>query len=135
MEALLLDIEGTTTPIDFVYNVLFPYARKHVTKFVRQRHAAQHVRADIARLREDHAEDLRRNLDPPRWRDDPADSRVESVVAYVHWLMDRDRKSTALKSLQGKIWEAGYRSGELRSDVFADVPAAFERWRDRKSVV
>jgi len=46
----------------------------------------------------------------------------------VHWLMDRDRKSTGLKSLQGKIWEEGYRSGELKSQVFPDVPLALERW-------
>jgi len=43
--------------------------------------------------------------------------------------MDRDRKSTGLKSLQGRIWEEGYRSGALRGEVFADVPRAFERWR------
>ncbi len=43
--------------------------------------------------------------------------------------MDRDRKSTGLKSLQGKIWEEGYRSGELRSEVYPDVAPALERWR------
>jgi enolase-phosphatase E1 len=50
-------------------------------------------------------------------------------VAYLHWLMDRDRKSTGLKSLQGKIWEDGYRAGELKSEVYPDVPPALERWR------
>jgi enolase-phosphatase E1 len=48
---------------------------------------------------------------------------------YVHWLMDRDRKSTGLKSLQGKIWEEGYESGDLTSEVYPDVPPAMERWR------
>ena len=43
--------------------------------------------------------------------------------------MERDRKSTALKSMQGKIWEEGYRSGDLRSEVYPDVPPALERWR------
>ena len=52
-------------------------------------------------------------------------------MAYVHWLMDRDRKSTGLKSLQGKIWEAGYRAGALQGQVFADVPPALARWRDQ----
>jgi enolase-phosphatase E1 len=51
------------------------------------------------------------------------------VVAYVRWLMDRDRKSTGLKSLQGKIWEEGYRAGDLRSEVYPDVLPALERWR------
>ena len=60
----------------------------------------------------------------PQWRDDAA-----AVVAYVHWLMDRDRKSTGLKSLQGKIWEEGYRAGDLKGEVYPDVPPALERWR------
>jgi enolase-phosphatase E1 len=51
------------------------------------------------------------------------------VVAYLHWLMDRDRKSTGLKSLQGKIWEEGYRAGELKGEVYPDVIPALERWR------
>src|SRR5262249_57974830 len=51
------------------------------------------------------------------------------VAAYCDWLMDRDRKSTTLKALQGVIWEHGYERGELIGEVFADVPAAFERWR------
>jgi enolase-phosphatase E1 len=57
------------------------------------------------------------------------------VVAYVHWLMDRDRKSTGLKSLQGKIWEEGYQAGELESEVYPDVPQALERWcREGKDI-
>ena len=50
---------------------------------------------------------------------------------YVHWLMDRDRKSPGLKALQGLIWQDGYESGELRGQVYPDVPPAFERWRAR----
>ena len=46
--------------------------------------------------------------------------------------MDQDRKSTGLKSLQGKIWDEGYRSGELRGEVYPDVPVAFERWRRQR---
>src|SRR5207249_44195 len=55
---------------------------------------------------------------------DPA----EAAVAYAHWLMDRDRKSTALKSLQGKIWQQGYLDGTLRGRVFPDVAPALKRW-------
>jgi enolase-phosphatase E1 len=50
-------------------------------------------------------------------------------MSYVHWLMDQDRKSTGLKSLQGKIWDEGYRAGELRGEVYPDVPPALDRWR------
>jgi enolase-phosphatase E1 len=69
------------------------------------------VQADVARLQVEHAED-------------PA-----AVVAHVYRLMDRDEKSPELKSLQGKIWEEGYRAGDLRGEVYPDVPPALERWR------
>jgi enolase-phosphatase E1 len=53
---------------------------------------------------------------------------IPAALTYIYWLMDRDRKSTALKSLQGKIWKAGFESGELKGQLFADVPPALERW-------
>lgn len=64
---------------------------------------------------------------------EPSTPPMASVVAYVHWLMDRDSKSTGLKSLQGKIWEAGYRAGELRgrAEVYPDVAPALARWREQ----
>src|SRR5204863_3949398 len=54
---------------------------------------------------------------------------IESIVAYVKWLIDCDRKSTALKSIQGKIWRSGYADGSLKAPVFPDVAPAFRRWR------
>lgn len=119
IKAILLDIEGTTTPIAFVHDVLFSYARDHVGEFLTEDSAAE----DIALLREEHAGDLG---DAP-----PLDDRMESIAGYVEWLIKLDRKSTALKSLQGKIWRQGYEDGSLKSQVFADVAPAFERWRDR----
>ena len=62
------------------------------------------------------------------------DAGEEQTLAYLMWLMDRDRKSTALKSLQGKIWKAGFESGELKGMLFADVPEAFARWTARAQV-
>ena len=53
---------------------------------------------------------------------------ANAALEYLLWLMDRDRKSTALKSLQGKIWKAGFERGELKGTLFDDVPAAFARW-------
>jgi enolase-phosphatase E1 len=119
LRAILLDIEGTTTPIAFVHDVLFSYARDHVREFL----AANPSAEDIALLREEHANDV---SDAPQLTDE-----IESVAAYVEWLIKLDRKSTALKSLQGKIWRQGYEDGSLKSQVFADVAPAFERWRDR----
>jgi enolase-phosphatase E1 len=127
----LLDIEGTTTPISFVYDVLFPYARSRVKDFLARNYSDNAVRADIIGLYEENVEDLRHGLNPPLLRDAAHESQLEMIVDYVHWLMAQDRKSTPLKSLQGKIWEEGYLAGELQSQVFEDVPRAFERWKDK----
>src|SRR5215469_4359743 len=105
---ILHDIEGTTTPIAFVYDVLFPFARRHAAEYVRS--------ADLADLKREYDKDVRQGQAPPPWSNEP--------VAYIHWLMDQDRKSTALKAIQGQIWLAGYQSGELHGEVFQDVPPA-----------
>jgi enolase-phosphatase E1 len=120
---VLLDIEGTTTPIDFVHKTLFGYARARVTEFLGRHWTNSDVRADIARLSLEHLAEPSQPPPPP-WHDE-----IPAVAAYVQWLIDQDRKSTGLKSLQGKIWETGYRSGELRSEVYPDVPLALERWQ------
>jgi enolase-phosphatase E1 len=124
--ALLLDVEGTTTPVSFVYETLFPYARTRLEEFVTRHAPEDPVRADLALLREDHAADRRAGLAPPAWEDgeDPA-----SAARYALWLMDADRKATGLKALQGHIWEHGYARGDLRGAVYEDVPRAFRRWR------
>ena len=111
---ILLDIEGTTTPISFVYDVLFPYARQRMSTYVRN--------ADLTDLRREYESDVQSGNNPPLWSNDP--------VPYLHWLMDQDRKSTALKRIQGEIWRDGYCSGELHGEVFDDVPAALRRWHD-----
>jgi enolase-phosphatase E1 len=123
---ILLDIEGTTTPVEFVYQVLFPYARNHLREFVQQ--PPEPINREIEELRKEHAADSQSGLEPPAWDDSPTGPTLSSLISYIEWLMSRDRKSTPLKSLQGKIWEAGYRSGELRSQVYPDVPVAFTRW-------
>lgn len=129
--ALVLDIEGTTTPIDFVYNTLFPYARENVKPYLAAHLSSPESLSDIRALIEENAEDLRRGLDPPLLRGRADRVLLDDAVAYIHWLMDRDSKTTALKSIQGKLWDEGYRRGELHSQVFEDVPRAFERWRQQ----
>jgi enolase-phosphatase E1 len=111
---ILLDIEGTTTPISFVYDVLFPFARAH---------AAEHLDEEAQRsLKLEYDSDAAKGVMPPAWS--------KGALAYVHWLMDQDRKSTALKTLQGRIWQEGYRRGELHGEVFPDVPVALKKWND-----
>ena len=87
MRGILLDIEGTTTAISFVYDVLFPYARQRMSVYV--------CNADLTDLRRDYESDVQSGNNPPLWSNDP--------VPYLHWLMDQDRKSTGLKRIQGEI--------------------------------
>lgn len=122
IRGILLDIEGTTTPIAFVHDVLFPYARDHVRHYLVQ-HGTE-LTEDIAQLRQEHARDVSSGAQPPPLTHDP-----DSIAIYVHWLIDRDRKSIGLKSLQGKIWREGYANGTLKAEVFSDVRPAFERWQ------
>ena len=128
IQAILLDIEGTTTPVDFVYRTLFPYARARLIQFLLKHRDEPEIRADIEALREQHRADTARQLAPPAWISDLLDLDLASATAYGHWLMDRDSKCSALKSLQGKIWQEGYREGNLRGEVYPDVPPALDRW-------
>ncbi len=135
IRALLLDIEGTTTPVDFVYGTLFPYARAHMRAFLAAYAAQPEVAADIAALHREHTADVQRATQaptdtPPPWPDVPA-RIADHAATYALWLMDRDRKSTPLKSLQGRIWQAGYTSGELRGQVYPDVSPALARWKQQ----
>jgi enolase-phosphatase E1 len=131
LRGILLDIEGTTSPIDFVYEVLFPYARLHLEEYLKRKAGSKELELDLLQLREEHVKDLAEALAPPDWIDAPPDAQLQSVVRYVFWLMDRDRKSPGLKSLQGKIWQEGYLKGELKSQVFPDVPPALKDWKEK----
>jgi enolase-phosphatase E1 len=124
---VLLDIEGTTTPVSFVYEVLFPYARERLTPFLKQHWDDQDTQDELLQLREENVRDVSQGAPSLPESEDAA--VLKSTVAYLNWLMDRDRKSTPLKSLQGRIWQAGFAAGELKSKVFPDVPCAFANWR------
>jgi enolase-phosphatase E1 len=118
---LLLDIEGTTTPIAFVHEVLFPFARARVRGWLEARPWTAPEVIEIA-------DGLRRELEAERGAPAAGPWDLDAVVARVHALMDRDRKSTPLKLLQGRIWEEGYASGALKGEVYPDVPEALARW-------
>jgi enolase-phosphatase E1 len=121
--AVLLDVEGTTTPVDFVYRILFPYARERVPAFLEARGREAAVRAIVEGLREEHGKDAAAGRQPPSFE------APNAVAGYARWLIDQDRKATPLKTLQGLIWEEGFRNGDLRGQVYDDVPKAFERWQ------
>lgn len=126
---ILLDIEGTTSSVSFVYDVMFPYVRKHLTfeVFANWMEPAYGDAFDAIARDAGHA-----SLDD--WlkqrrltRDNPLRA-AELVCQEVMRLMDADVKSTGLKHLQGLIWESGFESGELKAHVYDDVPPALAAW-------
>jgi enolase-phosphatase E1 len=134
-QAILLDIEGTTTPIDFVFRTLFPYARLRLKQFLLKHGNEPGIREDVDALRKQHRDDAAEQLNPPHWADDTPGVELESAAAYGMWLIDRDSKCSALKSLQGKIWQEGYRAGDLRGEVYPDVPLALARWSSQGKTI
>ena len=106
--AVLTDIEGTTSRISYVHDVLFPYARARLEAFLAQRAADPSVRdalAEVAALA-------------------PGKPPLEALHAW----MDADAKITPLKTLQGLIWGEGFASGALTGELYPDVPPALRRW-------
>jgi enolase-phosphatase E1 len=128
IEVVLLDIEGTTTPITFVHDVLFPYARARVRAYLDD---TARTDAEVRQI----VEDLRLESSDGEWQRPPGSQPTASrepqaadIVPFIYWLMDRDRKSRPLKALQGRIWEHGYATGALEGEVYPDVRDAFVRW-------
>jgi enolase-phosphatase E1 len=126
---VVLDIEGTTTPVSFVYDVLFPYARTRLRQFLHEHISDAELEPAIVSLRVEHAGDVAAGEPVPEWHDTEGDGHLDALADYLGWLMDRDRKSPGLKLVQGQIWERGYEDGTLRGAVYADVLPALERWR------
>ncbi|MBI3828954.1 MAG: acireductone synthase [Planctomycetes bacterium] len=124
-KAILLDIEGTTSSVAYVFDVLFPYVRRHLEAYLQAHRNETSVEGVCEQLaRESGAKSF------SEWAGDATpDGQRAKVAAEVNRLMDKDVKSTGLKELQGLIWKKGFESGELRAHVFPDVPPALRRWR------
>lgn len=125
IRAVLLDIEGTTSSISFVYDVMFPFARREMESYLNQHWDTE----DLAKTRESMAHDAG-HASFAAWS--VAASDRQSQIALVHdeaiRLMDDDVKATGLKQLQGLVWRSGFASGELQAHVYDDVPPALEAW-------
>jgi len=142
---LLLDIEGTTCPVSFVAEVLFPYARQRLQPYLLE-HGNE---PEVAALVEDIWQQWQRDPHPdaqallhasteepePGQQKTAMPARPPHVVPYLEWLIDHDVKATPLKDLQGRIWREGYASGAIVAPLFADVPAALERWHGEGHVL
>ncbi|MFW5965889.1 MAG: acireductone synthase [Persicimonas sp.] len=133
-KAVLLDIEGTVTPIEFVYEVLFPYAQRELQSYLERHWNNPEVRRDIDQIVDHIAQSARTGDHDLPALVDRDQTNIEAfrsaVIEHITWQMENDQKLTPLKRLQGRMWRDGYQRGELVAPVFDDVPRAFERWNE-----
>ena len=112
VSAILTDIEGTTTSIGFVIDVLFPYARKNIAAYIHNHQDDDIVRNQLALTEEQVGKKL----------------SIEQTINQLKDWMDQDAKITPLKTLQGLIWEQGYRQGDFKGHIYSDVLPNLRRW-------
>jgi len=124
--AILLDVEGTTSPISFVYEILFPYARHHLESFLEEQGDTPELSGVLEDLQRENAADV--SAGAPLFPGTKKQGYFTEVAAYCLWLMDRDRKVTPLKTLQGMIWRKGFQSGDLHGEIYEDVAICLQRW-------
>ena len=115
IRAIVTDIEGTTSSLSFVKEVLFPYARQRMQAFVHTQAAQPAVRSQLLAV----SEAVGRPL-----------SEDEAITQLVRWI-DEDKKITPLKALQGMIWETGYRHGDFQGHVYDDAVLGLREWKER----
>lgn len=113
---VLIDIEGTTSTVAFVHEVLFPYSDTHLDAFV----AAHRTEPAVAKALREAA----------KVAGEPPDADDATLLAHLHAWIAEDRKATPLKTLQGLIWSEGYARGDLRAHVYPDAAAGLRRWHD-----
>ncbi|MGB1776169.1 MAG: acireductone synthase, partial [Synechococcus sp.] len=127
---LLLDIEGTTCPVSFVSDVLFPYATQQLEAFIEQHHSNKDINKILQSAIKEHNQDndWLRNNRAIGLLNEPSDNRLE-ITNYLKHLISIDKKSTALKDLQGKIWKHGYTRGDIVSTLFPETMTCLNQWR------
>lgn len=116
MKYILMDVEGTTTSISFVHEILFPFAKERLKAFVQKKSQTIEVQDILKQTKETALAESQKIIN-----DD------EACELLIHWIT-LDRKHPALKSLQGLVWEEGYLSGEIKGHVYQDVLPALKNW-------
>jgi enolase-phosphatase E1 len=137
VRGILLDIEGTTSSIHFVYEVMFPFVRRELESFLAWHWGDPSLMAALDQMARDAGsgswDEWKLGADSGEGSEQPPVPRQQQfVIRETLLLMDQDVKSTGLKQLQGLIWEAGFRSGELQAHVYEDVPDALHQWSERQ---
>ncbi|MGH1377060.1 MAG: acireductone synthase [Alphaproteobacteria bacterium] len=114
IKAIVTDIEGTTSSLSFVKDTLFPYAYKNLADYVW-----------------DNEKDIAELLNDVRAQENNPELSLEEVIEVLLRYIDEDQKVTALKTLQGMIWEEGYNDGELVGHIYDDALVGLKRWKDQ----
>ncbi|XP_076234567.1 enolase-phosphatase E1 [Calliopsis andreniformis] len=126
---ILVDIEGTTTSISFVKDTLFPYVRENLKKYVETKWEDEEFKQDFEKLKEQAKKDEEDKIEgfvPITGAN--TEEEKEKLIKNILWQMDGDRKTGALKQLQGHMWREAYNSGAVKAHVYEDVPKALESW-------
>jgi enolase-phosphatase E1 len=115
IKAIVTDIEGTTSSLSFVKDVLFPYARAQMGEFIQQHADEPAIAALIEDVRREAGEDL----------------SLEGVIQTLEQWIDADKKITPLKALQGLLWETGYQQGDFKGHIYSDAKQQLEQWHQQ----
>jgi len=115
IKAIVTDIEGTTSSLSFVKDVLFPYARAQMGEFIHQHADEPAIAALIDDVRQETGNDL----------------RLDDVIQRLEQWIDADKKITPLKALQGLLWETGYQQGDFKGHIYPDAKQKLEQWHQQ----
>ncbi|KAG8454345.1 hypothetical protein GDO86_000833 [Hymenochirus boettgeri] len=130
---ILVDIEGTTTPITFVKDVLFPFIKDNIKKYLIEHWKENEFQEDVAQLRKQAEKDSHLHgfvPIPSHVSENDTEKVIQAVVENVQWQMSSDRKTTALKQLQGHMWRSAYATGQIKGEVYKDVVPAVQQWKN-----
>jgi enolase-phosphatase E1 len=114
----IFDIEGTTAPISFVHEILFPYSKNNLQNYLQKNKISNLI---FSNLKEDHEKDKYSNH-----YKSPLENSADSLFSYLEFLISVDRKNAGLKEIQGEIWKLGYESGDIKSQIFPDTLDFFQ---------
>ena len=126
---ILLDIEGTTCPASFVTSILFPFAQSELKNFLERGKNNPSISRLIKNAEEEWIQDNDKDSTTLRRQIEQLEQpKYLKIAAYLQLLISSDRKSTALKDIQGKIWREGYTTGRISSELFEDAYKSLKKW-------
>ena len=126
---LLLDIEGTTCPVSFVSDVLFPFAKPELSHNIKRNWNKRTRNKSIQEAKKEWLNDQSPDRSQIKQQVTQGETHeIDGLIQYLKHLISIDKKSTALKDLQGEIWEQGYNNGELKSQLFPEAAECLRQW-------